>query len=97
VHNWEVELVTAFFNVLYTLKARQDSEDSIWWIPSKRQKFEVRSFYQMLSTSSSSSFPWKIIWRVNVPLRVSFFVWTSALGKILTLDNIRKRKVIVVD
>jgi hypothetical protein len=27
----------------------------------------------------------------------SFFVWTAALGKILNLDSLRKRKVIVVE
>jgi hypothetical protein len=29
-------------------------------------------------------------------MRVSFFVWTAALGKILTVDNLRKRGVLVV-
>jgi hypothetical protein len=76
---------------------RRDGEDSIWWIPSKRQKFEVRSFYQTLSPPSSSSFPWKTIWRVKVTSRVSFSEWTTALGKIMTLDNLNKRKVIVMD
>ena len=31
------------------------------------------------------------------PLRVAFFVWTAALGKILTIDNLRKRKVKIID
>jgi hypothetical protein len=90
--------VIAFFNVLYSLQVRQGGENSIWWIPSKRQKFEVWSFYQMLSsTPSGSSFAWKTIWRVKVPSRVSFFGQTMALEKILILDNLRKRKVIAVD
>jgi hypothetical protein len=89
--------VIAFFDLLYFLRLKQDGEDRIWWIPSKRRTFEVRSFFQELYSLGGSPFPWKSIWRVNVPLRVSFFVWTVALGKILTLDNLRKRKVIVVD
>jgi hypothetical protein len=32
----------------------------------------------------------------KVPLRVSFFVWMATLGKILTLDNLCKRGIIVV-
>jgi len=28
---------------------------------------------------------------------VAFFAWTAALGKILTLDNLRKKRVIVID
>jgi hypothetical protein len=45
----------------------------------------------------SCLFPWKSIWKVKVPVRVSFFAWTAALGRILTVDNLRKRGLIVVD
>jgi hypothetical protein len=38
--------VIAFYDLLYSLKLRQGGEDRIWWIPSKRRKFEVRSFFQ---------------------------------------------------
>ena len=34
---------------------------------------------------------------MKVPLRVAFFVWTAALGKILTMENLRKRRVIILD
>jgi hypothetical protein len=37
------------------------------------------------------------MWRVKTPSRVAFFVWTEALGRILTLDNLRKRSTVVVD
>jgi hypothetical protein len=30
-------------------------------------------------------------------LRVAFFAWLAVLGKIFTLDNLRKRQTIVVD
>ena len=29
--------------------------------------------------------------------KVSFFIWTVALGKFLTIDNLRRRKVVIVD
>jgi hypothetical protein len=41
--------------------------------------------------------PWKNIWRVKAPTRVAFFVWSAALGKILTHDNLRKRNVMVIE
>ena len=37
------------------------------------------------------------IWKPKVPSRVAFFVWTATLGKILTIDNLRKRKLWVLD
>ena len=60
-------------------------------------KFEVRPFYHALFLHVGSLFYWKSIWCGKVSLRVAFFVWTSALGRILTLNNLRKRSFIVVD
>jgi hypothetical protein len=37
------------------------------------------------------------VWRTQAPLRVIFFVWSAALGKILTIDNLRKQHVIVMN
>jgi hypothetical protein len=96
VQDWEVDLVLAFFVVLYSFRWREDSEDCIWWIPSKRKKFEVWPFFHELSTLGSSFFSCSV-WKVKVPLRASVFVWTIAHGKILTFDNLRKRRVIVVE
>jgi hypothetical protein len=39
----------------------------------------------------------KNIWRFKSPTRVAFFVWSAALGKILTHDNLRKMNVIVME
>jgi hypothetical protein len=42
-------------------------------------------------------FPWKSVWKAKVPPKVAFFVWTAALGKILTMENLRRRGIIVVN
>ena len=49
--------------------------------------FTLRPFYETLQGSSSISFPWKAIWRVKTPRRVSFFVRTAGWGEILTCDK----------
>ena len=36
-------------------------------------------------------------WKQKIPSRVAFLVWTAALGKCLTIDNLRKRKVWILD
>jgi hypothetical protein len=59
--------------------------------------FEVRSFYNALRPSDSISFPWRSIWWSRAPLRVPFFAWTTVLGKILTMDNLSKRHIIMID
>ena len=45
----------------------------------------------ILFVAPSLSFPWKCIWRVKALKRVSFFLWATAWGQILTIDNLVKR------
>ena len=65
--------------------------------PSRKGIFDVRSFYKTIAFKDDPSFPWKSIWRTKAPSKVVFFVWSASLGKILTLDNLRRRQVIVVN
>jgi len=96
-HDWEVDVLASFFSLLYSSRANYDGEDKLWWSPSHKGKFDVRSFYKALACKEAIHFPWKSIWRTKVPLKVGFFAWTAAHGKILTLDNLRKKRVIVID
>jgi hypothetical protein len=98
VQDWEMEMIDSFMTLLYSSRIRQGVADSLCWTPSSRGLFEVRSFYSVLMHPSSQDyFPWKGVWKAKVPPRVAFFVWTSALGKILTTDNLRKRRVMIQD
>jgi hypothetical protein len=56
----------------------------------------VMSFCKVLASQEGSSFPWKSIWHVKAPSKVSFFVWTADLRKILTHDNLCRRNIVVV-
>ena len=38
-----------------------------------------------------------MIWQSKVPPRVAFFSWSASLGKILTTNNLRKQRVLVLD
>jgi hypothetical protein len=97
VQDWEVEVVSRFFELLYSIKVRYEGDDKICWIPSRRKSFEVKSYYKILSSPIHFSFTWKSIWKVKVPPRVVFFVWTVTLGKSQTLDNLRKMNIIVME
>ena len=49
-------------------------------------------------SSNDYRFPWKSIWKQKIHSRVAFVVCTAAaLGKCLTIDNLRKRKVWILD
>jgi len=96
-HDWEVNIFTSLFRVLYSARVRQGNKNKLWWVPSKRILFKVRSFYCSLICSEGYCFPCKSIWRTRAPLKATFFTWSAALSKILTMNNFRKRQVIVVD
>ena len=98
VQDWEMEMVDSFMSLLYSQIIRPGVVDSLCWTPSCRGLFEVRSFYTtLISPHPSGIFPWKSVWKAKVPSRVAFFVWTAALGKILTTENLRKRRVTILD
>uniref|UniRef100_A0A2N9IAI6 Reverse transcriptase domain-containing protein n=1 Tax=Fagus sylvatica TaxID=28930 RepID=A0A2N9IAI6_FAGSY len=98
VQDWELEMVESFMSLLYSQTIRPGVVDSLCWTPSCRGLFEVRSFYNtLISSHLPGIFPWKSVWKAKVPSRVAFFVWTAALGKILTTENLRKRRVTILD
>jgi hypothetical protein len=97
VHDWEVDFFTSFFNLLHSFRLRRGDEDKFYWVPSNRGLFNVRSYYNVLIPHDITHFHWKSILWNKVPLRVTFFAWSAILGKILTMDNLRKRHVIVID
>jgi hypothetical protein len=55
-YDWEVEVVSSFFELLYSQRVRQEGDGRICWIPSKRKLFEVKSYYCVLSILGNSSF-----------------------------------------
>jgi hypothetical protein len=90
-----VDILASFFNLLYFIRARQEGEDKLWWIPFKNGLFVVNSFHKVLVCHGGILFPWKSIWQTKIPSSVAFYAWLAALGKILTINNLKKRHVIV--
>ena len=54
----------------------------------------VKDYYILLVGSNDYCLLWKSIWKQKIPSRVAFFVWIAALGKCLTIDNLRKKEVL---
>ena len=84
VQDWELELMTTFMDLLYSIPVSRVSADSICWQPTSRKEFEVKSFYQVLHPPTQPLFPWRSVGKVGFRRRWLFFVWTAVLGKILT-------------
>jgi hypothetical protein len=95
--DWEVDLFTSFFNFLYFFGLRRGGQDKLCWVPSKKGLFDVKSYYNVLVPYDNTHFLCRSIWWNKAPLRVVFFSWSAALGKILIMNKLRKRYVIMVD
>ena len=85
LQDWELESVEVFSALLYSTMVGRNEEEKLVWL--------VKSYYTVLSCRNSHSFPWK----VKVPSKVAFFAWTAAMGEILTLDNLSRIFMLLID
>ena len=88
--------MTSFMELIYSATVEGHGADNLCWQRRSKGGFAVTSFYQCLSPPSSMTFTWKGIWKPKVPPWVVFFMWTAALRKILTADNLRKWNIVIV-
>jgi hypothetical protein len=56
-HDREVDVLASFFTLLYSIRLDRDGEDKLWWSPSRKGKFDIRSFYKTLSYREIVFFP----------------------------------------
>ena len=96
-NEWELRRFYSFYEHVSTKIPSGEGEDSLIWQLNRSGVFDVRSFYIALLKAPSVSFPWQSIQCVKVPKRVSFFLWTAARGGILTIDNLVKKNLPLVN
>ena len=89
--DWQAATIYSFFEFIYSSMSRGEGDDQLLWRLTKFGVFDVHSFYKLLSSPNTDTFPWECIWRTKVPKRVSFFLWTVANNGILTIDNLIKK------
>ena len=88
--------MVAFFSLLHFHTPRGEGVDKLVWRSYRKGIFDSRSFYHVLHVPTEICFPWKSIWGVKAPHRVAFFMWMVAWGRILTCDNLKKRRFVLV-
>lgn len=66
------------------------------WSMSKDGQFSVSSFSSFLQNTGSSG-SWPFLWKIEAHPRVLAFAWLALHCSILTLDNLHKRKVTVIN
>jgi hypothetical protein len=72
--DWEIEGVASFFDFLLSHTQFKEGGDGLRWRLKGNGLFDIKSFYNALRDFHPVRFPWKAIWGVHTPRRVSFFV-----------------------
>lgn len=91
IENWRL---FSLFLIIFTLGFQLMSEviaNKMRWCLKRSGKFETWHFYQEICGATNSPCPCKGIWKVKILKRVAFFMWTTALCQILSLDNLMRR------
>ena len=96
-NDWEMGVVDDFLHTLGSNLPPTVNGDHMRWKLTKNGTFNIRSFYNKLRSPLPIIFPWKGVWKVKAPRRVSFFVWTTVWDRILIGDNLRGRRMVFVD
>ena len=96
-NEWELRRFYSFYEHVSARIPSGEGEDILIWQLNCSGVFDVRSFYIALLKASYVSLPWQSIWCVKVPKRVSLFLWTATRGGILTIDNLVKKNLPLVN
>lgn len=88
------------FSLLDTLgqvSCSGEGKDSSTWLSSKDGSFSVASFYLALAQEDQSVSPLNSLWKMKVPPQVAVFGWFAFRGRFLTMDNLCRQNVIIVN
>ena len=97
LNEWEMDEGLHFLRMLGANTPPLDVGDRMRWKLKPNGEFDTWSYYNKLWDPPSIVFPWKGIWRVKAPRQVSFFIWCVVWNKILMGNNLRLRKLVLVD
>ena len=96
-NDWEVEEVERFLHFLHSRKIRPLQEDRLLLKESTSDGFSVRLMYRQLAHSAPTEFPAWSIWNPIVPPKLGFFAWEASWGKVLTLDQLKRRGILLAN
>ena len=72
-------------------KFRPMGEDKLSLKNAKDKGFSVKCMYKGLDVSPTFDFPHRTVWNPIVSPKIGVFAWEAAWGKVLTLDQLKRR------
>ena len=96
-NDWEMEEVERFFIFLHNKKIRPAKEDRLLLKDSSTDGFSVSHMYRKLMFAPPLDFPSRSILNPIVPPKLGFFAWEASWGKVLTLDQLKRMGIPIVN
>ena len=87
----EINDVVNLMTIIHSARINPGKQDNLVWSLTKSVIFTVKSCYDKLMGGSVENFSRKLIWKNCIPSKISFFVWEVWWGKILTMEQLKKR------
>jgi len=69
-----------------------EEDDHILWNYSSSGKYSVQSLYAIVNHRGVNPIFVQAVWKLKIPPRVQFFLWLLSNNRVLTRDNVAKRK-----
>ena len=83
--------MTRFLQTLHDQNFHPNGEDMLLLKEVKAKSFSVKVMYKGYDISPAFDFPYCLIWNLVIPPKIGIFTWEAAWGKVLTLDNLKRR------
>jgi len=69
-----------------------EEEDHIVWNYTSSGRYEVQSLYAVVSFRGVAPIYVSSVWKLSIPPRVQLFLWLVSNNRVLTRDNLAKRR-----
>jgi hypothetical protein len=70
-----------------------EEDDTIMWSFSSNGQYSIQSLYAIVNHRGvTPMFFFQAVWKLNIPPRVQFFMWLLSSNRLLTRDNLAKRR-----
>ena len=86
-----------FLLFLHNKKIRSYQEDRLLLKETRTDGFSVRLMYRKLMHSLPTVFLCRSIWNPIIPPKLGFFAWEASWGKVLTLDQLKRKGIPLVN
>ena len=91
-NDWEINDVLNLLATIHRVRLNPDRKDNMVWSLSKSGIFTIKSCYDKLMGGMVENFPRKLILNNCIPTKINFFAWEVWYGKILTMEQLKKRR-----